>query len=145
MRKVIVSEFLTLDGVMQAPGLPDEDRSGGFEHGGWQVALMDEEAGSVITEGLAATGGLLLGLAQLTKYTLLLLYGLWPLLALVYWCGRSRASAQRCFCSTMSRRTPRRGASTRSALSTNSRRSTALPTSCGRVRGSVARQTEHRT
>ena len=57
MRKVIVSEFLSLDGVMQAPGLPDEDRSGGFEHGGWQVALMDEEAGSVITEGLTATGG----------------------------------------------------------------------------------------
>jgi len=49
MRKVIVSEFLTLDGVMQAPGLPDEDRSGTFEHGGWQVPLMDEVAGSAIT------------------------------------------------------------------------------------------------
>jgi dihydrofolate reductase len=61
MRKVIVSEFLTLDGVMQAPGAPDEDRSGGFEHGGWQLALMDEEAGSAVMDGLAATGGLLLG------------------------------------------------------------------------------------
>ncbi|VVB96453.1 Uncharacterised protein [uncultured archaeon] len=37
MRKIIVSEFLTLDGVMQAPGSPDEDRSGGFKHGGWML------------------------------------------------------------------------------------------------------------
>jgi dihydrofolate reductase len=73
MRKVIVSEFLTLDGVMQAPGLPDEDRSGGFEHGGWQMPLMDEEAGSVITEGLAATGGLLLG-----RVTYEIFSGFWP-------------------------------------------------------------------
>jgi dihydrofolate reductase len=73
MRKVIVSEFLTLDGVMQAPGLPDEDRSGGFEHGGWQVSLMDEEAGSAIAEGLAATGGLLLG-----RVTYAIFAGYWP-------------------------------------------------------------------
>jgi len=73
MRKVIVSEFLTLDGVMQAPGLPDEDRSGGFEHGGWQMPLMDEEAGSVITEGLAATGGLLLW-----RVTYEIFSGFWP-------------------------------------------------------------------
>ena len=38
MRKLIVSEFVTLDGVMQAPGGPDEDRDGGFEHGGWTDA-----------------------------------------------------------------------------------------------------------
>jgi dihydrofolate reductase len=61
VRKLIVSEFLTLDGVMQAPGAPDEDRSGGFEHGGWQLSLMDEEAGSAVMDGLAATGGLVLG------------------------------------------------------------------------------------
>ena len=61
MPKLIVNEFLTLDGVMQAPGLPDEDRSGGFEHGGWQLAYFDEIFGSTIMEGLAATGGLLLG------------------------------------------------------------------------------------
>lgn len=54
MRKVIVSEFVTLDGVMQAPGLPDEDRSGGFEHGGWQMPLLDDAARSAITEGMAA-------------------------------------------------------------------------------------------
>jgi len=40
MRKLIVSEFMTLDGVIQAPGGNDEDRDGGFEHGGWDVALL---------------------------------------------------------------------------------------------------------
>jgi dihydrofolate reductase len=73
MRKVIVSEFLSLDGVMQAPGLPDEDRSGGFEHGGWQVQLMDDEAGQAIMEGLNATGGLLLG-----RRTYEIFAGYWP-------------------------------------------------------------------
>lgn len=73
MRKVIVSEFLTLDGVMQAPGLPDEDRSGGFEYGGWQTPLMDEEAGALISEGLAATGGFLLG-----RVTYEIFAGFWP-------------------------------------------------------------------
>jgi dihydrofolate reductase len=61
MRKVIVSTFLTIDGVMQAPGGQDEDRSGGFEHGGWQVGLIDDIAGKLISEGLAGSGGLLLG------------------------------------------------------------------------------------
>jgi hypothetical protein len=61
MRKVIVSEFLTLDGVMQAPGLPDEDRSGGFEHGGWWIPHSDDVAGSAISDAMAETGGLLLG------------------------------------------------------------------------------------
>jgi dihydrofolate reductase len=61
MRKVIVSEFLTLDGVMQAPGDPDEDRRGGFRHGGWQLSYFDEVLGSAVTEGLSAAGGLLLG------------------------------------------------------------------------------------
>jgi dihydrofolate reductase len=61
MRKVIVNEFLTLDGVMQAPGYPDEDRDGGFEHGGWQMPYLDDERGASIVEGLAAADGLLLG------------------------------------------------------------------------------------
>jgi dihydrofolate reductase len=73
MRKVIVSEFLSLDGVMQAPGAPDEDRSGGFEHGGWQLPLMDQEAGETIMEGLNATGGLLLG-----RRTYEIFAGYWP-------------------------------------------------------------------
>lgn len=52
MRKIIVSEFLTLDGVMQAPGSPDEDRSGGFKHGGWQLPNFDEIGAKAIIEGL---------------------------------------------------------------------------------------------
>jgi dihydrofolate reductase len=61
MRRLFVSEFLTLDGVMQAPGDANEDRNGGFDQGGWQLAYFDEIFGSTIMEGLAATGGLLLG------------------------------------------------------------------------------------
>jgi dihydrofolate reductase len=59
--RIVVSEFLTLDGVMQAPGDPNEDRSGGFEHGGWQLAYFDEIFGSTMMEAFAATGGLRLG------------------------------------------------------------------------------------
>jgi dihydrofolate reductase len=61
MRKVIVSEFLTVDGVMQAPGDSDEDREGGFEHGGWQLPYFDDIAGSSVAEGFGSAGGLLLG------------------------------------------------------------------------------------
>jgi dihydrofolate reductase len=61
MRKLIVSEFLTLDGVMQAPGDPNEDRSGGFEHGGWQLAYFDDAFGQFVMEGFADSGAFLLG------------------------------------------------------------------------------------
>ncbi len=61
MRKIIVSEFLTLDGVMQAPGGADEDRSGGFEHGGWQQPYVDDILARMIIEGIAGSGGFLLG------------------------------------------------------------------------------------
>jgi dihydrofolate reductase len=61
MRKVIVGTFLTLDGVMQAPGAPDEDRAGGFEHGGWQMPYFDEAAGAAIFEGMASSDGFLMG------------------------------------------------------------------------------------
>jgi hypothetical protein len=61
MRRIVVSEFLTLDGVMQAPGDPNEDRSGGFEHGGWQLTYFDDIFGSVMMDAFAATGGMLLG------------------------------------------------------------------------------------
>jgi dihydrofolate reductase len=59
--RVVVSQFLTLDGVMQAPGDPDEDRSGAFDQGGWQLAYFDEVFGNFVMEGFAATGALLLG------------------------------------------------------------------------------------
>jgi dihydrofolate reductase len=61
MRKVIVSEFLSLDGVMQGPGASDEDRSGGFEHGGWQMPYFDEAAGNAVAEGMAEADGFLMG------------------------------------------------------------------------------------
>ena len=61
MSKIVVSEFLTLDGVMQAPGDPNEDRSGGFDQGGWQLAYFDDIFGSTMMDAFAATGGMLLG------------------------------------------------------------------------------------
>src|SRR4051812_42999953 len=61
MRKIVVVEFLTLDGVMQAPGDPNEDRSGGFDRGGWQLEYFDEMLGSSIMGGLEEAGGFLLG------------------------------------------------------------------------------------
>ncbi|MFZ4813793.1 MAG: dihydrofolate reductase family protein [Phototrophicaceae bacterium] len=61
MRKVIVLEFLTLDGVIQAGGGPQEDTSGGFAYGGWQVPYSDEVLGSVMTKQLNLPFDLLLG------------------------------------------------------------------------------------
>ncbi|HEX2433133.1 MAG TPA: dihydrofolate reductase family protein [Gaiellaceae bacterium] len=61
MRKVIVNEFMTLDGVVQAPGGADEDTSGGFEHGGWHMPYMDEVAQQEVLEGINEAGGFLLG------------------------------------------------------------------------------------
>lgn len=71
--RVIVSEFLTLDGVMQAPGGADEDRSGGFELGGWQGPYFDDAAGTEISEIMAATGGFLL-----RRVTYDIFAGFWP-------------------------------------------------------------------
>ena len=61
MGKPIVTEFVTLDGVAQAPGGPDEDRDGDFTHGRWQAPFGDEEAGSVIFEQARTMDALLLG------------------------------------------------------------------------------------
>jgi dihydrofolate reductase len=61
MRKVIVNEFMTLDGVVQAPGGDEEDTSGGFEHGGWHMPFMDEVAQKDVLEGINDAGGFLLG------------------------------------------------------------------------------------
>jgi dihydrofolate reductase len=61
MSRVVVNTNLTLDGVMQGPGRPDEDRRGGFEHGGWSAPYFDSVAGSMAAEGMAKTGGLLFG------------------------------------------------------------------------------------
>jgi dihydrofolate reductase len=61
MRKLVVSTFLTLDGVMQAPGGPEEDDSGGFAFGGWSVNYWDEQMGQVMTEAMSVPFDLLLG------------------------------------------------------------------------------------
>jgi dihydrofolate reductase len=61
MRRLIVTTFLTLDGVMQAPGGPDEDESGGFAHGGWSVTFWDERMGEVMGAAMSAPFDLVLG------------------------------------------------------------------------------------
>ena len=72
-RKLIVSEFLTLDGVMQAPGDVDEDREGGFKHGGWQDGLFDDVLGGAIGEIFAESDALLFG-----RKTYELFAAFWP-------------------------------------------------------------------
>ena len=61
MRKLIVQTFLTLDGVMQAPGGPDEDDSGGFACGGWSVNYWDEQMGEVMGEATSKPFAMVLG------------------------------------------------------------------------------------
>lgn len=61
MRKIIVLTFLTLDGVMQAPGGPDEDTRSGFTYGGWTVPYFDEFLGDVMAEQMSKPFDLLLG------------------------------------------------------------------------------------
>src|SRR6266542_1939005 len=61
MRKLVVGTFLTLDGVMQAPGGLDEDRDGGFAHGGWSVKYWDDMMSKLIVEQTEKPDALLLG------------------------------------------------------------------------------------
>jgi dihydrofolate reductase len=61
MGKMIVQEWMTLDGVVQAPGAADEDPSGGFSHGGWSLPYFDEVAMKWAVENVAAASGYLLG------------------------------------------------------------------------------------
>jgi dihydrofolate reductase len=61
MRKLIVQSFLTLDGVMQAPGGPGEDDSGGFAHGGWSVNYWDEQMGQVMERATSTPFAMVLG------------------------------------------------------------------------------------
>src|SRR5919109_3074082 len=73
MRKLVVGTFLTVDGVMQAPGGPEEDREGGFEHGGWSFHYWDDVMGQLIVEWTLQAGGLLLG-----RKTYEIFAGHWP-------------------------------------------------------------------
>lgn len=59
--KLIVGAFVSMDGVMQGPGGPDEDRDGGFDLGGWLVPYADEDMGKFMVESITSTDGLLLG------------------------------------------------------------------------------------
>ena len=61
MSTIMAFENVTLDGVMQAPAYKDEDRRGGFEHGGWAMPYADEAAGRAAASGMAETGAVLLG------------------------------------------------------------------------------------
>jgi dihydrofolate reductase len=73
MRKLVVGTFLTLDGIMQAPGGPDEDREGGFRHGGWLVPYFDDSIGEIMTEWINRAGGFLFG-----RKTYEIFAGYWP-------------------------------------------------------------------
>ena len=61
MRKINVATFVSMDGVMQAPGGPEEDPTGGFEHGGWMAPLFDEALGEAVDEVFTEPFDLLLG------------------------------------------------------------------------------------
>ena len=61
MRKLIVSEFVTMDGVMQAPGGKDEDRDGGFEHGGWTMPYWHDDIGKNFVALMQGVDAFLLG------------------------------------------------------------------------------------
>jgi dihydrofolate reductase len=61
MRKLIVHEFVTLDGVMQAPGGKDEDRDSGFEHGGWTMPYWHDDMGKAFFAVMSDVDALLLG------------------------------------------------------------------------------------
>jgi len=73
MPKIVVVSSLTLDGVMQSPGRPDEDTRDGFAHGGWAIPYTDEVMGKAMAERMTADGALLLGRRTYTD-----LYGYWP-------------------------------------------------------------------
>lgn len=73
MRKLIVGAFISLDGVMQAPGGPDEDRGGGFEYGGWVQPYFDDAGEKVMTESFDHPFALVLG-----RKTYDIFAGYWP-------------------------------------------------------------------
>ena len=73
MRKIIAITQVTLDGVMQAPGGPEEDPSNGFTHGGWAMPFVDDAAGQVIGEIMAGEFDMLLG-----RRTYEIFAGYWP-------------------------------------------------------------------
>lgn len=84
MRKIIVLSFITLDGVMQAPGGPEEDPSSDFNYGGWSAPYSDEDSGKLMQKQMAPTD-ILLG-----RKTFDIFAGYWPQHA-QYWPGINEA------------------------------------------------------
>ncbi len=80
MRKIIVLSFISLDGVMQAPGGPEEDTSGGFKYGGWTAPFFDDFAGKIMGEQMSGDYDLLLG-----RKTYDIFAGYWPTHAGEFW------------------------------------------------------------
>ena len=74
MRKLTVVAFISVDGVVQGPGGSDEDRDGGFEHGGWLVPYVDEQFMARVSEGVERLSALLLG-----RRTYQIFASSWPL------------------------------------------------------------------
>ena len=73
MARIVVFNSVTLDGVMQAPGRPDEDTRGGFPYGGWAVPYADPEMGKAAGQSMSTTGGLLIGRRTYEDF-----YSVWP-------------------------------------------------------------------
>jgi dihydrofolate reductase len=73
MRRVIVNEWMSLDGVVQAPGAPDEDTTGGFQHGGWHLRYFDEMSQKSVLQYLTEAGGFLFGRRTYEGFA-----GYWP-------------------------------------------------------------------
>src|SRR6218665_33637 len=73
MRKIVVLSFISLDGVMQAPGGPEEDTSGDFKFGGWTVPYWDDVSGEIMNQQMSVPFDLLLG-----RKTYDIFSGYWP-------------------------------------------------------------------
>jgi dihydrofolate reductase len=73
MRKLIAQEWMSLDGVVQAPGAPDEDTRGGFDHGGWHLPYFDQASQQWVVDNLTHAGGFVLGRRTYESFA-----GHWP-------------------------------------------------------------------
>jgi dihydrofolate reductase len=73
MRKIVVLSFISLDGIMQAPGNPEEDTSGDFKYGGWTPPYSDQASGKLMVEQMSMPFDLLLG-----RKTYDIFAGFWP-------------------------------------------------------------------
>ncbi len=73
MCRIVVFENLSLDGVMQAPARPDEDRRGGFQHGGWTIPYANQVLDKIVGDGMTTSGALLLGRRTYEDF-----YAIWP-------------------------------------------------------------------